>query len=100
VPLPRLGPPDIPVDTSFLPVFVRNNPAVKQALGDAVKAAYALGAGDGFSVGFSAGEGAGFLGGLFAGLLVASVVVVVAACVISILRPHPPRCAACSSSSR
>lgn len=90
MPLPRLGPPDIPVDTSFLPVFVRNSPAVKQALGDAVKAAYALGAGDGFSVGFSAGEGAGFLGGFLAGLFLSTVVVILAAIVVSILRPHRP----------
>lgn len=92
--LPRLGPPDLPaVDTSFLPVFVRNNPAVKQALGDALKGSYAIGAGDGFSVGFTAGEAAGFLGGFLAGLFLSTVVVILAAIVINILRPPQTRMA-------
>lgn len=88
--LPRLGPPTPPpFDTSFLPFPVRNNPQIKQALGEVYKAAYALGAGDGFSVGFAAGEAAGLVAGVLLGLFAAATVVVIATCVASILRPRP-----------
>lgn len=78
------GPPPFPhVD---LPVPLRLVPQVRQTLGELYKAAYGLGAADGFAAGFAAGEAVGTLAGVLIGLAVSVAAVLIATGAILLFR--------------
>ena len=85
----QVGPPTMP--PFDLPIPLRFVPQVKQTLGELYKAAYALGAADGFSIGLAAGEAAGILTGVALGLVTSAAIAAISTAIVLLFRRREPR---------